>query len=95
LIKAGGRYADIYRARKEVECERAAERGLLIAPSAKIPKKQADKYISDGHIHRRAQRYMEKKLLRDLWNAWRRSGMGMPARAERDLPAAMPTKRAA
>lgn len=27
----------------------------------------------DIHAHRRAQRYMEKRLLRDLWQAWRRS----------------------
>lgn len=25
------------------------------------------------HAHRRAQRYMEKRLLRDLWRAWRRA----------------------
>jgi hypothetical protein len=24
------------------------------------------------HAHRRAQRYMEKRLLRDLWREWRR-----------------------
>lgn len=35
--------------------------------------------------HRRAQRYMEKRLLRDLWQAWRRAGtlaqpdVGLPA----------------
>jgi len=28
--------------------------------------------------HRRAQRYMEKKLLRDLWNAWRRADHAKP-----------------
>lgn len=26
---------------------------------------------SDGHAHNRAKRYMEKRLLRDLWVAWR------------------------
>jgi hypothetical protein len=26
---------------------------------------------SDGHAHNRAKRYMEKRLLRDLWRAWR------------------------
>lgn len=26
------------------------------------------------HAHRRAQRYMEKRLLRDLWRAWGRAG---------------------
>lgn len=27
--------------------------------------------MSKMHAHRRAQRYMEKRLLRDLWRAWR------------------------
>lgn len=29
--------------------------------------------MSKLHAHRRAQRYMEKRLLRDLWRAWRRT----------------------
>lgn len=40
------------------------------------------------HIHRRAQRYMEKKLLRDLWSAWRRANGKMPIRVKQALPAA-------
>lgn len=39
--------------------------------------------------HRRAQRYMEKKLLRDLWNAWRRAIDGLPAGANEKTPDAM------
>lgn len=31
-----------------------------------------DPAMSKMHAHRRAQRYMEKRLLRDLWRAWRR-----------------------
>ena len=30
-----------------------------------------DPEMSKMHAHRRAQRYMEKRLLRDLWQAWR------------------------
>ena len=30
-----------------------------------------DPEMSKGHADRRAQRYMEKRLLRDLWRAWR------------------------
>jgi len=30
-------------------------------------------------IHRRAKRYMEKKLLRDMWTVWRRLEAGLPA----------------
>lgn len=29
--------------------------------------------MSDGHVHNRARRVMEKDLLRDLWVAWRRA----------------------
>lgn len=71
LIKHGGAWRDLYLARKEYERAKAEARGLTIAPSAKIPKKRAGEFMSDGHVHRRAQRYMEKRLLRDLWGAWR------------------------
>jgi len=39
----------------------------------RIKSKQFDpaKHRAAGHIHKRAQRYMEKRLLRDLWRAWR------------------------
>lgn len=32
-----------------------------------------DPEMSKMHAHRRAQRYIEKKFLRDLWRAWRRA----------------------
>lgn len=32
---------------------------------------ERDPAMSKMHAHRRAQRYMEKRLLRDLWQAWR------------------------
>jgi len=38
--------------------------------------------------HRRAQRYMEKRLLRDLWKAWRRAVLVELERANCGLPAA-------
>lgn len=40
------------------------------------------------HVHRRAQRYMEKRLLRDLWKAWRRAKSALPEGAVVDVPAA-------
>lgn len=52
IIKCGGYYADLYRARKQIE-----ETKLLEG--------------TKGHHHNRAKRYMEKKLLRDLWAAWK------------------------
>jgi hypothetical protein len=38
--------------------------------------------------HRRAQRYMEQRLLNDLWRAWRGAIPNMPERAEFHLPRA-------
>jgi hypothetical protein len=43
--------------------------------------------------HRRAQRYMEKRLLRNLWGAWRderKASMSMPEMAIDALPSAHP-----
>lgn len=68
-----GPYRSAYLARKQYERERAEASGLIVAPSAKIPAKRRGEFMSDGHIHLRAQRYMEKRLLRDLWQAWRRA----------------------
>lgn len=73
LVKQKGPYRDLYLQRKEIERAKAQSAGLTIAPAAKIPEKRKHEFMSDGHIHRRAQRYMEKRLLRDLWQAWRQT----------------------
>lgn len=39
------------------------------------------------HAHRRAQRYMEKRLLQDLWQAWKRATVALPERAKVNMPA--------
>ncbi|MBK5958114.1 hypothetical protein CCR97_08270 [Rhodoplanes elegans] len=75
LIYAGGEYADLYRARKEVERQKAADEGLTVAPAGSIPKKRAAEFRSLGHIEKRAQRVMEKELLKRLWKAWRRASI--------------------
>jgi hypothetical protein len=71
LIKQNGYYRDVYVARKKVEREKAKARGLTVAPAARIPKGREAEFISDGHVHKLAQRYMEKRLLKHLWRAWR------------------------
>lgn len=71
MSRQRGPYREIYLARKARENEKAAEEGLTVAPSAKIPAKRQAEFRSLGHIDRRAQRYMEKKLLRKMWKAWR------------------------
>lgn len=73
LVKNKGTYREVYLARKEYERVQAVARGLIVAPSAKIPAARKAEFISDGHIHKRSQRYMEKRLLRDLWQEWRRT----------------------
>lgn len=84
LVKVGDEYRAVYLRRKEFERARAEAAGLTVVPAAKIPKwERAAGYVSDGHIHRRAQRYMEKRLLRDLWQAWRNQG-----KANQSLPLA-------
>lgn len=79
LMKSGDYYREMYLRRKEYERQQTLSAGLIILPAAKIPAKKKELYRSEGHIHLRAQRYMEKKFLRDLWRAWRRSfGYALP-----------------
>ncbi len=68
----GGQFRAVYLERKEVELKRAAEEGLIVLPAAKIPFGEKARYRSEGHVHARAKRYMEKRILRDLWREWRR-----------------------
>lgn len=73
LLKKQNEYRELYLLRKEYEVAKANEAGLLIRG-----KKIGDPPRSDPNgvrtilcIHRRAQRYAEKRLLRDLWRVWR------------------------
>ena len=61
-------YREMYLSRKAMELER-------------LP---ADEKGRKMHAHRRAQRYVEKRLLRDLWRAWR----GLKAHDGQTSPAA-------
>jgi hypothetical protein len=45
-----------------------------------------DPEIKPIAAHRRAQRYMEKRLLRDLWQAWRRAGYAVSERISSVMP---------
>jgi len=67
------KWRGIYLARKTYERERAEGRGLKVAPAGSIPKSRANEYMSVGHIDSRAQRYMEKALLKQLWIEWQRA----------------------
>jgi hypothetical protein len=88
LIKSNGDgvYRATYLARKEFERAKAEAAGLKVAPAAKIQKARAHEFMSDGQIHRRAQRYMEKRLLRKLWQAWR-ANAAMSEKSKACMPA--------
>lgn len=88
LVKGNGDgpYRKAYLERKAYERARAEAAGLIVAPAAKIPAKRKAAFMSDGHVHRRAQRYLEKRLLKDLWRAWRRASVGVSPAL--DMPAA-------
>lgn len=73
LLKKQNEYREVYLARKDYEIERAEANGLQVVPAARIPAKRKDEFMSQGHVHRRSQRYMEKRLLRNLWRAWRQA----------------------
>lgn len=77
LIKAKGPYRDLYLQYKEQEKTKAKEKGLTVAPAAKIPKKEAGVYISEGVVHLRAKRHMEKTLLKNLWCEWRKASLSL------------------
>lgn len=36
---------------------------------------EADRVATKAHAHNRAQRYVEKRFLRDLWSSWRRAAI--------------------
>jgi hypothetical protein len=88
LIRQGDRYHRAYTARKEALRLRAEAEGKRVVPSAKIPKAQANAFIAQGQIAAQAKHYLGKRLLRDLWQAWRRANYHQPEMACRRVPAA-------
>ncbi len=70
LMKQGEYWRQVYLDRKVYEVKQAEAAGLKVLPSAKIPKKDAKSYRSEGHVHKRALRYMQKKFLEALWQEW-------------------------
>ncbi len=86
LLKTAGPYRELYLERKQVEHAKAIAEGLIpVTTSAgtvksweklglellKVTKIDQKLHRSAGHMARRAQRYMEKRLLRNMWRAWR------------------------
>lgn len=81
LVKLNkGYYRQVYDDRKAHEAERAEE--LKASPPAGLSDLAKKSYMSPGHIHRRAMRYMMKRLLRQMWRASRKlAGISDPAPA--------------
>lgn len=78
IIKGKGPYRKMYDDFKLVEQQSAEAKGLTILPAARITDKmkESGKYISEGHIHNRAKRKMEKAMVRDVWAAARSEARG-------------------
>lgn len=73
LLKQGP-YREAYLKRKAYEVAKVAPREVV--PAAKIPKARAAEFVSEMCIHRRAQRYMEQRLLKHILQAWKRCDEG-------------------
>lgn len=87
LLKPTGPYRDIYLARKEFETEKFERLGMKVLKAAEKPKKGSNvAYVPAMVIHRRAQRYMEKRLLNDMRKVWRREARTELPRAEANDP---------
>lgn len=67
LLRSGGPYADLYRAYKARKTAEWAALGIDVVPAARAKPGQE----TSGHLHKMALRIIEKRLLRDLWRAWR------------------------
>ena len=76
FVRAGGPYKELYNARKEFERTKPpCGKSLKNAKGEPIGEcKDADgaNCCKAGHIHNRALRYIEKRLLRELWRTWNR-----------------------
>lgn len=66
-------YREAYDKRKLYEIAKVEAAGMTVKPASEIPKAEADRYVSEMCIHRRSQRYMEQRLLKHLWQAWKRA----------------------
>lgn len=74
FLRAGGPYRELYNQRKAFEETKPAcmkpLKNLKGEASGKVCKASDAECCKAGHIHNRTLRYIEKRLLRDLWKAW-------------------------
>lgn len=89
LIRSENSYRVLYLVRMGIEADKAEAEGLIVATTtqqtvdswvkrglpipARVTRLDPEAHRGCGHIHNRAKRYMEKRLLKDLWIEWRRA----------------------
>lgn len=90
LVKnSKGPYRQVYLYRKQYEAEKAKAEGKEVVSATDLPKGyDKTKFMTLKHIDNRAQRYMEKRLLRDLWIQWRKD-CGHPSADTQEMSAAV------
>jgi hypothetical protein len=74
LKNKGSEYYEVFEERLHYEIEKAAGTELektICSRGMKTNKKGVEYESFSAHARARAQRFMEKRLLKDLWNAWR------------------------
>lgn len=66
------RYHELRDERRLYERAKVEAAGVKVVAAAKIPKSASPgAYMSEGHVMNRANRYVAKRLLKDLWRVWR------------------------
>lgn len=91
FVKAGGPYRDLYDERKAFEqtkpaCLKPLKTKDDAEEGGKVCKDPAAECCKAGHIHNRTLRYVEKRLLRELWRAWRAANVEVAPMAEAPPP---------
>jgi hypothetical protein len=81
IVKGKGPYREVYDERKLFQDQKGldggyAEKVARIVASGKVKEKENKERLAKGQlpkgmVHKQAQRYAEKRLLRELWVAWR------------------------
>lgn len=89
VMQTASPYRPVYEARKAYERELAEAAGMRILPAEqwkRLPEAERERAISLKRIDDRARRYAEKRLLRDLWRAWRAEARGDLISTIADMP---------
>lgn len=71
-------YVRLYRARKAYEIERAQRAGMTLLPQGSVPAAERANNRPPQQINRRALRYVEKRVVKHIWTAWRAGGTPSP-----------------